>query len=75
MNRFEGAGVNPAQLHYLDAEYQVIKPGNYVICAVTGNSIPLDELKYWSVARQEPYIDVVASVARERELNPKKYRA
>ena len=26
-----------------------------ITCAVTGAAIPLHELRYWSVARQEPY--------------------
>jgi hypothetical protein len=32
-----------------------VKPGAFVRCAVTGVEIPLDELKYWSVERQEAY--------------------
>ena len=36
---------------------------------VTGESILLDELKYWSVARQEPYINAGASLKREMELD------
>jgi hypothetical protein len=37
---------------------------------VTGESIPLDELKYWSVARQEAYVSASVAVAREIEANP-----
>jgi hypothetical protein len=68
MNRFEGSAGGEAKLKYLDSDFQVISPGAYVRCAVTGEQIPLDELKYWSVARQEAYVDVVASVAREQEF-------
>ena len=39
-------------------------------CAVTGESIPLDELKYWSVERQEPYLNATISFNRELQLNP-----
>ena len=39
-------------------------------CAVTGEMIPLDELKYWSVARQEAYVSAAVSLARELEANP-----
>ena len=63
MNRFEGPGSGEAKIRYLDADFQVVSPGSHVRCAVTGEIIPLDELKYWSVARQEPYVDVHASVA------------
>ena len=67
MNRMESSG--PARLRYKDAEFEVLLSGAYVICAVTGRQIPLDELKYWSVDRQEAYADVLASVKREREMN------
>jgi len=67
MNRFEGPGSGEAKIRYLDGDYQVITPGAFVRCVVTGTPIPLDELKYWSVARQEPYRDVKASFSREQE--------
>lgn len=65
MNRFEGPGGGEARIRYLDADFQVISPGSHVSCFVTGKKIPLDELKYWSVARQEPYIDIASSLKRE----------
>ena len=68
MNRFEGPGAREARIRYLDGDFQVVAPGAFVRCAVTGESIPLDELRYWSVARQEAYIDVVTSVRREQGL-------
>ena len=70
MNRFEGPGAREALIRYLDGDFQVMSPGSFVRCAVTGERIPLDELKYWSVARQEPYIDGVASLKRELESHP-----
>ncbi len=66
MNRFEGHGSGEAKVRYLDADFQVIAPGSHVRCAVTGDIIPLDELKYWSVARQEAYTDVNASLEADR---------
>ena len=69
MNRLDGR--REAKLRYLDAEFEVLVPGSHVVCAVTGQDIPLDELKYWSVDRQEAYADVLTSAARERELNPR----
>ena len=44
-----------ADLKYLDGDFRVVKPGAFVRCAVTGAAIPLEELKYWSVERQEAY--------------------
>jgi hypothetical protein len=70
MNRFEGPGGREARIRYLDGDFQVIAPGAFVRCAVTGEEIPLDELKYWSVARQEPYVDAAVSLQRELQANP-----
>ncbi|MBX3593422.1 DUF2093 domain-containing protein [Sphingomonas sp.] len=45
----------PARLHYMANGFRVLAPGDHVACAVTGEAIPLDALRYWSVARQEAY--------------------
>jgi hypothetical protein len=44
-----------ASLRYLDHEYQVLTPGQFVRCGVTGDPIRLQSLKYWSVAKQIPF--------------------
>lgn len=67
MNKFEGHGSGEAKIKFLDADFQVLSAGSYVRCAVTDKPIPLDELRYWSVARQEAYIDVEASFAAETQ--------
>jgi hypothetical protein len=74
MNRFEGPGAREAVVRYLDGDFQVTSPGSFVRCSVTGARIPLDELKYWSVARQEPYVDATASLTRELEVDPSRAR-
>ena len=66
MNKFEGHGSGEAKIRYLDSDFQIITPGSFVRCAITGESIPLEELKYWSVARQEPYANIQASVEADR---------
>ncbi|MGI2035074.1 DUF2093 domain-containing protein [Rhizobium panacihumi] len=66
MNRFEGASFREAKLRYLDGDYQIVTSGSFVICAMTGANIPLDELRYWSVARQEPYADCAASLEADK---------
>ena len=45
----------PARLHYMANGFRVMSPGDHVICARSSASIALDELRYWSVARQEAY--------------------
>jgi hypothetical protein len=47
--------------------FRLLSDGDHVRCAVTGARIPLDSLRYWSVARQEPYADAAASLAAERK--------
>ncbi|EJN03126.1 DUF2093 domain-containing protein [Phyllobacterium sp. YR531] len=70
MNRFEGPGSREAKIRYLDGDFQVLSPGAYVLCAVTAEKIAIDELRYWSVARQEPYVDARTSFNRELQENP-----
>ena len=52
----------PARLHFMAGTYRVLVPGDHVVCAVTQRQIPLSELRYWSVERQEPYVDADASL-------------
>jgi hypothetical protein len=47
-----------------------LTPGEFVRCAVTGRTIPLDELRYWSVELQEAYADAAASLKRFHETHP-----
>lgn len=44
-----------ARLHYMANGFRVLSNGDHVVCAVSGEKIALDSLRYWSVARQEPY--------------------
>jgi hypothetical protein len=55
-----------AALDYGHGEFRVVRPGAFVRCAVTGREIPLDELRYWSVARQEPYADVISAIDADK---------
>ena len=44
-----------ATLHYGPNGFRLITAGSHVVCAVTGEKITLEALRYWSVERQEPY--------------------
>jgi hypothetical protein len=44
-----------AKLHYMANGFRVLAPGDHVVCAVSGEKIPLDVLRYWSAERQQPY--------------------
>ena len=51
-----------AVIRYLDGDFVVVRPGSFVRCAITGKPIPVDDLKYWNVDRQEPYVDADAAL-------------
>lgn len=74
MNRFEKFfGLRgEARVRYLDGEFQVLGAGDFVRCAVTGEIILLPDLKYWSVERQEAYVNAAASLQRHLSLHPEK---
>ena len=45
----------PATLRYEPNGFRVITVGNHVVCAVSGERIALEVLRYWSVVHQEAY--------------------
>lgn len=45
----------PATLFYQANGFRMLKPGSHVVCAVSGEVIALEALRYWSVEHQEPY--------------------
>ena len=55
-----------ARIHYLAGTFRMLGAGDFGRCAETQVAIPLDELRYWSVDRQEAYVDAAASLAAER---------
>jgi hypothetical protein len=62
LNRFDDQ--REAVVQYLDGNYRVLKPGTFVLCAVTGQRIPIDKLEYWDVERQEAYASPEAVAER-----------
>ena len=72
MNAFErdagGAG-DLAILEYGDGEFVVMRPGRYVLCAVTGEKIPIEALRYWSPVLQEAYAGPAEALKRWQEVN------
>ena len=58
------AADRPATLRYEPNGFRVLTPGKHVLCAVTAAPIPLDVLRYWSVARQEAYASCEAATKR-----------
>jgi hypothetical protein len=50
-----------ARLHYMANSFRMLTTGDHVVCAVTGQAIALEDLRYWSVVKQEPYASAEAS--------------
>ena len=48
-----------AKIKYSPNNFQVIEPGDYVICAVSGKKIEVENLTYWNVELQEAYFSYV----------------
>ena len=66
---FHGHPVAPqreAKLRYLDADFQVLREGDFVRCAISADPIHLDNLRYWNVDRQEAYKSARESLLAEQ---------
>ncbi|HZZ67595.1 MAG TPA: DUF2093 domain-containing protein [Phenylobacterium sp.] len=59
-----------AVVRYGDGEITVLRPGRFVLCAVSGKRVPLEDLKYWNPALQEAYAGPAEALERWRQLNP-----
>ncbi len=66
---FPGKADDVAVVRYGDGEFTVIRPGRFVICAVSGKPIALDALRYWNPTLQEAYAGPAEALSRWKELN------
>ena len=60
-----------AKVKYLPNNFQIIEKGDYVICAVSGKAISLENLTYWNVELQEPYYSYVEASKKKEKLDSK----
>jgi hypothetical protein len=60
----------PARLVYGPNGFRMLATGDHVVCAVTGAAIALEDLRYWSVDRQEPYATPAAATLAITGRNP-----
>ena len=57
-----------AKLKYLPNKFEVVEPGDHVICAVSNQKVYLQNLNYWNVELQEAYFSYKeAQLKREKE--------
>ena len=62
---------NKAKIKYNPNNFEIIEHGDYVVCAVSGKNIPLNNLTYWNVELQEAYFSAKEAQQRYEELNKK----
>ena len=55
-----------AKLKYLPNNFEILENWDHVVCAISKKKIPLENLNYWNVEKQEAYFSYVES-AMERE--------
>ena len=59
-----------AKIKYMPNNFKIIEEGDHVICAISKKIIPLENLNYWNVDKQEAYFSYVeSSIEREKEDN------
>jgi hypothetical protein len=63
-------GGDLAVVRYGDGEMTVVRPGRYVVCAVSGRRIALEDLRYWNPVLQEAYAGPAEALTRWKQLNP-----
>ena len=44
-----------ARLAFMPNGFRILANGDHVLCAMSGEAIAIEELRYWSVDRQEAY--------------------
>jgi len=62
---------NKAKVKFNSNNFDIIEHGDYVICAVSGKNIPINELTYWNVELQEAYFSPKEVQKRYEEINKK----
>ena len=48
--------------------YEIIEPGDHVICAVSNKKIMLENLNYWNVDLQEAYFSFIEAQLKRENL-------
>ena len=61
-----------ALIKYKHNNFDILEDGDYVICAVSKKSIPLENLNYWNVDLQEAYFSPIEVKIKHDELRKKK---
>jgi len=60
-----------AKLKYLPNNFEILQSGDYVICAISGKKILLENLTYWNVEEQEAYYSYIEASVKKENLKKK----
>ena len=60
-----------AKLKYLPNKFEIIERGDYVICAISGKKIVLENLNYWNVDEQEAYFSYIEASIKIEKISKK----
>ena len=60
-----------AKLQYKHNSFDIIEEGNFVVCAVSGKEISLENLTYWNVELQEAYFSPLEVNERYKKIRVK----
>ena len=60
-----------AKIKYLPNNFQIIEEGDYVVCAISGKKINIENLTYWNVDLQEPYYSFKEAMEKREKINKK----
>jgi hypothetical protein len=63
---------NKAKLKFHPNNFEIIEEGDYVVCAVSGKNISLNQLVYWNVELQEAYYSPKEAKIRFQQIQIKK---
>ncbi len=53
-----------AKLIFKHNYFEIVEEGDYVLCAISGKEIKLQDLSYWNVDLQEAYFSPIEAKAR-----------
>ncbi len=63
-------GKKKAKLIFKHNYFEIVEEGEYVLCAISGKEIQLQDLNYWNVELQEAYFSPIE--ANKRFITQKK---
>ncbi len=66
-----GPAQGEAKLYYLQGSFEVIRPGAYIVCAMTKVRVPVDDLRYWNADLQEAYASCELALQRLEKIRAK----